>query len=97
MCVDKHHSQELLTMEYKITLEWNEPRNIGCVFEYEGQEYLADIKWDYDKWCSEFAIFTSVDKQITFENAIPLYKCEDVEFSQSYLKECIENYLLGRY
>lgn len=68
--------------------------NVGYVIEVNGQEYIADITIRTDKdYCTEFAVFKSVDQQITFENALPVFAKEDVEMSYESLEKCIDEFI----
>ena len=68
--------------------------NVGYVIEVNGQEYIADITIRTDKdYCTEFAVFKSVDQQITFENALPIFVKEDVEMSFESLEKCIDEFI----
>ena len=68
--------------------------NVGYVIEVNGQEYIADITIRTDKdYCTEFAVFKSVDQQITFENALPVFVKEDVEMSYESLEKCIDEFI----
>lgn len=68
--------------------------NIGYIIAYDGQEYIADItiRKDLD-YRTECAIFKAVDRQITFDNAIPLYKKMDVDYSIEALEKCIDEFI----
>lgn len=67
--------------------------NVTYIFEYNGQEYLADITFIPGSTYSECAIFKSVDQQLTFDNAIPLYRKEDVPMTYEALEDCIDEFL----
>lgn len=68
--------------------------NVGYVIEVNGQEYIADITVRTDKdYCTEFAVFKSVDQQITFENALPVFVKEDVEMTYESLEKCIDEFI----
>lgn len=73
---------------------WNGGINVGYVFEYNGQEYIGDIttRTDLD-YINEFAVFKSVDRQITFDNAIPLFRKLDVSKDYASCKEYIQEFI----
>ena len=68
--------------------------NVGYVIEYNGQEYIADItvRTDLD-YITEFTVFKSVGQQITFDNAIPIYRKEDVGMDFNSLECCIDEFI----
>ena len=69
-------------------------RNCGYVIEVNGQEYIADITHRFDKdYRTEFCVFKSVDQQITFDNALPIFMKEDVSMDFRTLEECIEEFI----
>ena len=80
-------------MTYKILNTLN-GANCGYVIEYNGQEYIADItaRSDMD-YRTEFAVFKSVDQQITFDNAIPIFRKMDVGMDFGTLNECIWEFI----
>lgn len=67
--------------------------NITRVFEYGGQEYLADITVRTDLNRTEFAVFKSKDGQFTFDDAIPLYSKRDVALSTEALTRGIAEFI----
>lgn len=68
--------------------------NYGYCIEYNDQEYITDITVKHDmNFRTEFAVFKSVDNQITFENALPLYKIMDVGLDFKTLEECIDKFI----
>lgn len=68
--------------------------NIGYVIEVNGQQYIADITIRKDKdYRSEFCVFKSVNQQITFDNALPIFIKEDVNMDYSTLEECIDEFI----
>jgi hypothetical protein len=68
--------------------------NVGYVIEVNDQEYIADITVRTDKdYCTEFAVFKSVDQQITFANALPLYTKQNVEMTYESLEKCIDEFI----
>lgn len=81
-------------MEYRIIDKiFNGGINVGYVFEYEGQEYIGDITYERDFEQFEFAVFKSVDRQITHDNAIPLFRKTDVEMDYDACKKYIEEFI----
>lgn len=75
-------------------------RGFSCIFYHKNQEYLADVTFmDADNFLghpypyTECAIFKSVDRQLTFENAIPLYCKQDVDVSKETLSDCIHEFI----
>ena len=82
-----------MNKEYKILNKQN-GMNCGYVIEYKGHEYIADItvRTDMD-YCTEFAVFKSVEQQITFDNALPIYRKMDVAMNYDSLEECIEEFI----
>ena len=80
-------------MDYKI-LNTLYGANCGYVIEYNGQEYIADItvRTDMD-YRTEFAVFKSVDQQITFDNAIPIFQKMDVRMDFGTLEKCIAEFI----
>ena len=68
--------------------------NVGYIIDYKGQEYIASIKIRADLgYRSEFAIFKSQGGQFTIDDALPLYRKEDVEFSYDALDKCIDEFI----
>lgn len=68
--------------------------NVGYVIEVNGQEYIADITTRNDKdYRTEFCVFKSVNQQITFDNALPIFMKEDVGMDYSTLEECIDEFI----
>lgn len=65
----------------------------ACIFEYKGQEYLADVCVRRDLLDTECAIFKSVDRQITFENGLPLYCKQRVPLTECALRDCINEFI----
>ena len=81
-------------MRYKIIDQTMPGANVGYLIEYNGQEYITDITIRTDKeYRTEFAVFKSVDRQITFENAIPIYCKMDVAMDFEELKKCIDEFI----
>ena len=80
-------------MNYKI-LDTANGINCGYVIEYDGQEYIADITVRSDmNYRTEFAVFKSVDRQITLDNAIPIFRKMDVSMDFESLDKCIQEFI----
>ncbi len=80
-------------MELKIE---RKSRGFHCVFEHKGQEYIGSliVQDAHADWYGvECIIFKSVDKQITFGNALGVCIMRDCEFSQDALRERIEDFI----
>lgn len=86
-------------MELNIEPRWD-CCGFCCIFYHKGQEYLADLclmnfcnySGESDPY-AECAIFKSVDRQITFDNAVPLYVKQDVGISEQTLSDCIHEFI----
>lgn len=79
-------------MKYKLLKEFvDNSRNIGGLIEYNGQQYIADITTI--NCTPEFAVFKAVDEQITFDNAIPIFKKEGVDMNWDSWRECMEEFV----
>lgn len=68
--------------------------NCGYLIRHNNQEYIADITCRSDiDYRTEFAVFKAIDGQITFENALPIYKIMDVGFDFGALEKCIQEFI----
>ena len=68
--------------------------NVAYLIDYKGQEYLVDITYRSDMdYRTECAIFKTENAQFTFEDALPLYRKMDVDWSYDALEECIDEFI----
>lgn len=73
---------------------FNGGMNVGYVFEHQGQEYIGDITVRTDRdYTTEFAVFKSVDRQITFSNAIPMFTKKNVDMDYKTCKRYIQEFI----
>ncbi len=93
-CEQVERVYKLVNNRYMIIDKGISASNIGYIIAYDGQEYIADItiRKDLD-YRTECAIFKAVDRQITFDNAIPLYKKMDIDYSIEALEKCIDEFI----
>ena len=77
-----------------LKIEENEVNGGLCaIFEWDGQEYFADLCMIPVVDFSECEIFPSVDGQVS--NWGELYCRRDIPVTESQLKECVKEFLEG--